>query len=199
MSIQIHVLLCRYLHNNTFNGTIPTQVAQLTALEVLYVMIVPGGVRVHSDLLLRRGLSTNQFSGTIPTQVAQLTKLKVLYVVISLVVFRVLSDSRASSQGLRQQSIDWHNSDTCCAIDGAQLFCTLRLSVVFRNHVDSRASSQDIVRQSIDRHNCDTSCAIDGAPELVRLNVLGASCPSRFTCFFAGTWRTITSSDRFLR
>jgi hypothetical protein len=36
------------LDNNQFNGTIPTQLAQLTALSYLYVAIIPSGVRVHS-------------------------------------------------------------------------------------------------------------------------------------------------------
>jgi hypothetical protein len=85
---------------------------------------------------------------------------------LSLVVFRIHSRSHACSQVLAKQSIQWHNSYTNCAIDGAQPVVRCDCSV-FRVHSVSRAYSQVLVQQSIDWHNSDTNCAIDKALQLV--------------------------------
>jgi hypothetical protein len=117
---------------------------------------------------IRRTLHYNQLTGTIPTQVvAQLTALNQLYVAIVPVVFRVHSHSRAYSQVLVQQSIDWHNSDTNCAIDGAPDLVRCDCPWWCFVSTDSRAYSQTLVQQSIDWHNFDTNWAIDDPQRFV--------------------------------
>jgi hypothetical protein len=44
VSCPFTMFLRRFLSDNQLSGTIPTQIAQLTALSYLYVAIVPGGV-----------------------------------------------------------------------------------------------------------------------------------------------------------
>jgi hypothetical protein len=82
--IQIHVVFRRVVSANQLTGTIPTPIAQLTALIYLYVAIVPGGVSlsIQIHVLRHRHLANNQLTGTIPTQIAQLTALSYLYVAI---------------------------------------------------------------------------------------------------------------------
>jgi hypothetical protein len=99
------VRLRRALHTNRLNGTIPTQIAQLTALTHLCDAELAYDFRASltpSRAPCCRSLSTNQFTGTIPTQIAQLTALANLYVAI--VSGGVSCPFTTSSQVLVQQS-----------------------------------------------------------------------------------------------
>jgi hypothetical protein len=64
----------RTLSTNQFNGSIPTQIGQMTALTHL--------CDAEFVIDFRASLTPNQFNGTIPTQIAQLTGLIYLYVAI---------------------------------------------------------------------------------------------------------------------
>ena len=75
--------VCRYLYNNTFSGSIPSEAGKLTLLATLYALApsLPAHICFTLDppfILVCRLLHGNSFTGTIPNSFGYLTHLKVL-------------------------------------------------------------------------------------------------------------------------
>ena len=77
-----HVYVCRYLYNNTFSGSIPSEAGKLTHLATLYALApsLPAHICFTLDppfILVCRLLHGNSFTGAIPDSFGNLTRLKV--------------------------------------------------------------------------------------------------------------------------
>jgi hypothetical protein len=150
------------LQTNQFNGTIPKQIAQLTALTYLCDAELAYDFRASltpSRAPCCRALSDNQFTGTIPTQIGQLTALTYLYVAIvrggvscfTMLLRRYLSNNQLS--GTIPTQIAQLTALSYLYVAIVRWWCFVSIH---------DASSQVLVQQS--PHRTDSSVEFDNCP-----------------------------------